>query len=314
LPGRSAAAPTASSASTTATCPPTAATISGTPTTINYNGINGTVTVDTVSSPQRLLLTVSGDDNTPPTLTSINDSVSGGPVDINTPITYTLTFSEDINASTVSDLDFGNAGTAPITIGAITETSPGVFTVVVTPTNSGSVQLRINQGAVIEDTATIPNALVTTSALLDNTTITVRTIYESWANTNSATGGKAGDPDGDGYNNLMEFAFDTNPTTNSAASIAYSGGVVTAHGQPILVQESGIYYAVFGRRVNYVAAGLVYTVEFSAGLDQWTSSATGLTTVATDGVIDAIRVPFPNLVSTPSGPKKPTFFRVVISE
>ncbi len=276
--------------------------------TVNGNGA-GSYTLDADG------YVVGGESDTmPPTLTSINDNVSGGPVDINTPITYTATFSEDINASTVSELDFGNAGTAPITIGTITETSPGVFTVVVTPTNSGSVQLRINPGAVIEDTASIPNALVTTSALLDDTTITVRTIYESWANSSGATGGKAGDPDGDGFNNLMEFAFDTNPTTNSAASIAYSGGVVTAHGQPILMQDNGAYYAVFGRRVNYLATGLVYTVQFSAGLNQWEASSAGMTTVATDGVIDAIRVPFPNLVTTPSGPKKPTFFRLLISE
>jgi fibronectin-binding autotransporter adhesin len=288
----------------------TATTITGTPTTINYNGINGTVTVDTESSPQRLLLSVSGDDMTPPGLTSITDSVSGGPVDIGATITYTVTFSEDIDAATVSAADFNNNGTAAITVGAITETSPGVFTVVVTADSPGSLKLRIPTGAVIKDVA--GNDLVV--PVEDDTTITVRTIFESWANVNGATGGKTGDPDGDGFINLMEFAFDTNPTTNSAASIAYSGGVVTAHGQPILEEDGGIYYAVFGRRVNYVAAGLTYTVQFSAGLDQWTSSVTVPSTVATDGVIDAVRVPFPNTVPTPSGPKKPTFFRVVISD
>jgi autotransporter-associated beta strand protein len=39
----------------------TATSITGTPTTINYNGITGTVSVDTVSNPDRLLLTVTGD-------------------------------------------------------------------------------------------------------------------------------------------------------------------------------------------------------------------------------------------------------------
>ncbi|MFM2220687.1 MAG: hypothetical protein RLZZ553_435 [Verrucomicrobiota bacterium] len=257
-------------------------------------------------------LIVGGSDMTPPTLTSMIDSVTGGPVDINTAITFTVTFNEDMDASTVEASDFGNAGTASLNIGAITETSPGVFTVVVTPTNSGSVQLRINQGAVLKDVA--GNELVTSTALTDETTITVRTLFDTWANSTGATGGKTGDPDGDGFVNLMEYAFDTNPTTNSAASIAYSGGVVTAHGQPILVEENGIYYAVYGRRVNHAAAGLTYTVQFSAGLNQWTSSSVGMTTVATDGVIDAMRVPFPNLVETQSGPKKPTFFRVQVSE
>ena len=227
-------------------------------------------------------------------------------------MTYTVTFNEDMDASTVSAADFSNAGTATVSIGAITEITPGVSTVLVTPTTSGTLRLQIPNTAVLNDVA--GNPLDNDPALLDDTTITVRTLFDSWANSNGATGGKAVDPDGDGYNNLMEFAFDTNPATNSAASLAYSRGVVTAHGQPLLVQESGTYYAVFGRRVNYVAAGLVYTVQFSAGLDQWISSVTVPTTVATDGVIDAVQIPFPNLVSTPSGPKKPTFFRLVISE
>ena len=275
---------------------------------ISVNGSGaGTYTLDTDG-----YLVSGGPDTTPPTLTSITDNVSGGPIDIDSPVTYTVTFNEDMDASTVSAADFSNAGTATVSIGAITEITPGVSTVLVTPTTSGTLRLQIPNTAVLNDVA--GNPLDNDPALLDDTTITVRTLFDSWANSNGATGGKAVDPDGDGYNNLMEFAFDTNPATNSAASLAYSGGVVTAHGQPILVQESGTYYAVFGRRVNYVAAGLVYTVQFSAGLDQWISSVTVPTTVATDGVIDAVQIPFPNLVSTPSGPKKPTFFRLVISE
>jgi hypothetical protein len=260
-----------------------------------------------------LLLTIgSGGDMTPPTLTSIADDKTGGPVNIGTVVTYTVTFSEDIDASTVDATDFGNAGTATVSIGTVTETSPGVFTVQATASASGTLRLRINAAAVIKDVA--GNDLDTTSALLDDTTLTVRTPFEAWANAAGATGGSTGDPDGDGFVNLMEYGFDTNPTSSSAASIAYSNGVVTAHGQPILVEENGFYYAVFGRRVDHVAAGLTYTVEFSAGLNQWEASSSGLSTVATDGTIDAVRAPFPITVMTPSGPKKPTFFRVVVSQ
>ena len=75
-------------------------------------------------------------DNDPPTLASANivDNKGGAAVDVNTKVTYTVTFSEDINATTVTSVDFSNAGTSAITIGTITETSPGVFTVEVTPT------------------------------------------------------------------------------------------------------------------------------------------------------------------------------------
>jgi hypothetical protein len=89
-------------------------------------------------------------------------------------VTYTVTFSEDMDASTVDAADFGNAGSSTITVGSITETSPGVFSVGVTPTSVGTLQLKINAGAVLTDAA--GNALDTTSAIPDDTTLTVTAI------------------------------------------------------------------------------------------------------------------------------------------
>jgi hypothetical protein len=37
------------------------------------------------------------------------------------------------------------------------------------------------------------------------------------------------------------------------------------------------------------------------------------TVIATDGTIDAVRVPFPNFIESANGPQKPTFFRVEVS-
>jgi hypothetical protein len=113
-------------------------------------------------------------DSTPPTLTSITDSVTGGPSFTNQPITFTVTFSEDIIDSgdgAVTAADFNNAGTSTVTFGAITETSPGVFTVVVTPTTAGTVQLRIPTTAQIADLG--GNIVDVTTALLDDTTVTI---------------------------------------------------------------------------------------------------------------------------------------------
>ena len=140
--------------------------------------VAGNALVTTSAILDNTTLTVDG---TVPTLagTNIVDNKSGIPVTVNTLVTYTVTFSEDMDATTVSTADFGNAGTSVVTIGTVTETTPGVFTVPVTPTSAGTLQLRVNAAAVLRDVA--GNSLVTTSAILDNTTIVVQTAYASWA-------------------------------------------------------------------------------------------------------------------------------------
>jgi hypothetical protein len=112
-------------------------------------------------------------DGTPPTLagSGIVDDKSGDPVQPYTLVTYTVTFSEDMDSSTVTAADFGNTGSAAFTIGSVTETAPGVFTVQATPIAGGTLQLRVNAGADLKDVA--GNALVTTSAIPDDTTLTV---------------------------------------------------------------------------------------------------------------------------------------------
>jgi len=113
------------------------------------------------------------EDVTVPTLTSsdVVDDRAGATIVVNNPVTYTLTFSEDMNGATLDATDLGNAGTAAFTIDNITETAPGVFTVIVTPTTPGSLQLQVIAGAVITDVA--GNQLDTISAIADDTTISV---------------------------------------------------------------------------------------------------------------------------------------------
>lgn len=110
-------------------------------------------------------------DTTAPTLTGIVDDQNGSPVQVGRAVIYTLTFSEDIDASTVSSADFNNAGTSNITFGTIAEASPGAFTVQVTPTNEGTLRLQIPASASITDVAGI--ALDNDPAIPDDTTITV---------------------------------------------------------------------------------------------------------------------------------------------
>jgi len=118
-------------------------------------------------------IATNGPDTSPPTLLAANivDDQGGASVNENTLVTYTLTFSEDIDATTVSSADFGNAGTSPVSFGTITENSAGVFAVQVTPTAAGTLQLQVPIGATILDTAGL--SMVTTSAVVDDTAITV---------------------------------------------------------------------------------------------------------------------------------------------
>ena len=121
--------------------------------------------------------------------------------------------------------------------------------------------------------------------------------------------------DGDSLDNLLEFAFGTQPTVSTGGIDYVSGGTVTTPGAPKIVAAGGTYSMVFGRRADYVAAGLTYTVQFSAGLDNWADNddlANPPVQVATDGTINAMSVTYPDLITTPSGTQKPTFSRVKV--
>jgi hypothetical protein len=89
---------------------------------------------------------------------------------------------------------------------------------------------------------------------------------------------------------------------------------LTTPGQPILEKVGGVWYAVFARRKDYVEAGLTYTVEFSNSLSAWTPSSAGLTVIASDSLMDVVRVPFPNIIDGgDNGPQKPRFFQVEVT-
>lgn len=149
--------------------------------------------------------------------------------------------------------------------------------------------------------------------------VTVISIYANWASgfpgfTDTASGS---DPDNDQISNLLEFAFGTDPTVSSTGVITYANGVISANGQPttsITNITNGVdYRAVFGRRKDYVNAGLTYTVQFSAGMDAWVDSTATPSVVASDANMDAVSVPYPFFIVTARGVEKPTFFRVAVS-
>ncbi len=94
--------------------------------------------------------TVTVADVVAPTVTSIKGPSVSGTIYATPTITYTVTFSEFVNP--VNAGNFTNAGTAPFTIGTVTQVSggapaPSVYNVQVIPSGAGTVQLQV-QGTV----------------------------------------------------------------------------------------------------------------------------------------------------------------------
>ena len=121
-----------------------------------------------------LTVTTGPPDTTPPTLAGSGfvDNKSGGPITAFETVSYTVTFSEPMKSSTVGTDDFENAGSPAATINSVTPTGdPKIFTVSVTPGGTGTLQLQVKAGAVLEDL--VGNPLSTTTAIPDDTSIMV---------------------------------------------------------------------------------------------------------------------------------------------
>ena len=208
-------------------------------------------------------------DGTPPTLanTAIVDDKGGAAVTVNTRVTYTVTFSEDMQASTVTAADFGNAGAASVTIGTVTETAPGVFSVQATPNTAGSLKLKVNAGADLKDVA--GNALNTLSAIADDTEIAIITDYAVWS------GGAAFDADSnnDGVDNGVAWILGATGPNAGATGLL-----------PTLDNASDPDFFIFNLRRNDLAAAdanTVIKVQYGSTLAGWTDATAGPDVVIT---------------------------------
>jgi len=214
-------------------------------------------------------------DVTPPTLASsdIVDDKTGGPVTMDTSLTYTVTFSEDMDADTVSAADFGNAGTAAVTIGLVTETTPGVFTVPVTPTSAGTLTLRVNAAAVLTDTS--GNPLDTTSAIADNTTITVQSQYDAWASGALFDS----DPNGDGLKSGLAWILGASGPNESALDKL-----------PTVSASGGNMILSFKRIQASINANTALTIEVGTTLIAWPTAYTvGADTAGSSAGVEVIK-------------------------
>ena len=129
---------------------------------------------------------------------------------------------------------------------------------------------------------------------------------------NGSQGGPTADGDSDGLNNLQEYAFGMNPSQGTATALAWNGSTLESAGTPIAFASgtggSFTFRAVFARRVDYLAAHLGYTVEFSGDLVTWKASTSNPTVLAADSQLQAVSVPYPFFVNG----KKARFFRVKV--
>ena len=121
--------------------------------------------------------------------------------------------------------------------------------------------------------------------------------------------------DSDGINNLLEFAFGTDPNAADQADLAFDGSV---NGIPTVqvVDNGGIneFNAVFVRRDDHGTSGSVtYTLEFSSDLENWFESAT-VPTLVTDSTDDpayeVVSVAYPSFLPDTQAPQ---YFRVIVN-
>ena len=154
----------------------------------------------------------------------------------------------------------GNAGTAGISIGSITETTinSGIFTVAVTPTSTGTIQLRVNASAVVQDTT--GNNLDTTSAILDLGFIPVQSIFTAWSGGPTANE----DSNGDGIANVLAWSLGAADTNTAARPLL-----------PLFDNSSDPNYAIFTYRRSdsaHLDTATSIAVLYGSTLDSWTTA------------------------------------------
>ena len=101
--------------------------------------------------------------------------------------------------------------------------------------------------------------------------------YENWANAKlgSSTASTTADADHDGLNNLLEYAFHTDPNVASVTALPHVG------------MESGFVTLTYTKLMS--ATDLSYTVEESATLASWAPATVTEQVVATSGVTSTIK-------------------------
>ena len=121
---------------------------------------------------------------------------------------------------------------------------------------------------------------------------------------------------------LDDYAFGNDPIPAPALNgLIYTGSFTGAVGNTVTAglpvtafqpsNNTVDYRALFSRPTGFAAAGLSYTVQFTADLINWQSSAVTPTVLADDGTNQIVSVPYP--VETFLNGQKAQFFRVIVT-
>ncbi|MDP3850418.1 MAG: cadherin-like beta sandwich domain-containing protein [Luteolibacter sp.] len=216
------------------------------------------------------------------------------------------------NGGTTSYTASVSNATSAITLTPTTEESHATVTVNGTTVASGNASAPINLAVGGNPIVTAVTAQDGITQQIYTVSLTRRTPYQDWAVVHNL-GGPAEDSDGDGWTNLLEWAFATDPASAELSVLRVNGGGIETHGGPAIFEEpdgsGGINrFALFARRKNAAAAGLGYSVEFSNDLTLWEATTATPTTVAEDAETEAVTVPFPD-----PGDAKAAYFRIRIT-
>lgn len=133
-----------------------------------------------------------------------------------------------------------------------------------------------------------------------------------WLVAHGADGGTAGNSDGDGLNNLLEFAFGTDPTVAQSNVASEVNGLVASRGVPTarIVTEPALQFSgLFCRRKDRDSQHLIYKPQFSTDLKSWVSSPIPAVVRADDGEIEVVSVRAPDSIDG----QPVRFFRVAVS-
>jgi hypothetical protein len=153
--------------------------------------------------------------------------------------------------------------------GSVVFTDPNAIDTSATITEPGTYVLRVT-------------ATGTSLTVLNNVTVVIDDLYEQWRIRKSA-GNPLDDDDGDGFTNLVEYAFDTNPLD------PYDGTAM----DPVATVVSGVGGTAFELTYTHFLrkSDIIYAAQYGTELVNWTPVADSPISADTDWEVRKVSLP-----------------------